>query len=152
MGPQTGFPGSALSVQTILVGGHLAQNGPQDWETPLFSVFAPFRAPNGAAKFLCPPDPLNPVNHELRPQEAEPSEVAGIRRLRKSLTLLMSQKIPENSPVAPSYGRNVFLSVGSLTDRAGPQLTKWPPAPPKPAISRAPGTHGTANRVHWVRI
>ena len=42
--------------------------------------------------------------------------------------------------------------VWSLTDKTGPQPTKWPPAPPKTAITWAPGTHGTPNRVHRVRI
>ena len=57
MGPQTGFSGSAFSMRTTLVGGHLAQNSPQDRENPLFGVFAPFRAPNGAAKTSLSPDP-----------------------------------------------------------------------------------------------
>ena len=52
MGPQTGFTGSAFGMQTTLVGGHLAQNGPQDRENPLFGVFGQFQALNGAAKFL----------------------------------------------------------------------------------------------------
>ena len=52
MGPQTGFTGSAFSMQTTLVGGRLAQNGPQDRENPLFGDFALFWAPNMAAKFL----------------------------------------------------------------------------------------------------
>ena len=66
-----------------------------------------------------PPDPLKPVNGELRPKEAEPSEVSVVRKLGNA----MRQKFP----VAPSYGQNGFF-VGwvpnrqkrSPTDEMGP--------------------------------
>ena len=106
-------------MQTTLVGGHLAQNGPLDRENPLFGGFAPFRAPNGAAKFLqVPQTPQKPVNRELRPQEAGPSEVTTVRKLRNANALPMSQKFAENSPVAPSYGQNGFFF------RLGPYQTE----------------------------
>ena len=57
MGPQTGFTGSAFSMQTNLVGGRLAQNGPQDQENPLLGVFGLFRGPGGRKISLGPPDP-----------------------------------------------------------------------------------------------
>ena len=82
----------------------------------------------------------------------KPPNVVKVRKLRNANAVPMSQNIAKKSLVAPSYGQNGFLLVGSLTDRTSPQLTKWPPAPSKTAISRAPGTHGTPNRVHWVRI
>ena len=137
MGPQTGFTGSAFSMQTTLVGGHLAQNGPQDRENPLFGVFAPFQAPHGAAKFLSVPQtPQKPVNRELRPQEAEPLEVARVRKLRNANALLMSQKFPENSPVAPSYGqkraqkRPDWVSA-QFQAKFGPILTDFGPTTKK---------------------
>ena len=59
-----------------------------------------------------------------------------------------SRKIAGGAELRP----NSFLSVGSLTDKTGLQPSKWPPDPPKTAISQAPGSHGTPNRVQWVRI
>ena len=53
------------------------------------------------------------------------------RELRNATAVPMSQTIPENSPVAPSYGQNSFLVVGFPTDKTGLQPTKWPPAPPQ---------------------
>ena len=41
----------------------------------------------------------------MRPQGAEPSEVAVVRKLRNADALPMMQKFPEKSPVAPSYGQ-----------------------------------------------
>ena len=65
----------------------------------------------------------------------------------------MSQQNPKNWPVALSYGQKGFLPVGSLTGQTGPHPAKRPPTPPpKTALSRFPGTSGTPNRVHWVRI
>ena len=56
-GTQTGFSGSAFSMQSNLVGGRFTQNGPQDRENPLFGVFGPFGAPDGRKIYLSPPDP-----------------------------------------------------------------------------------------------
>ena len=141
MGPRTGFTGSAFSMQTTLVGGYLAQ----DLENPLFGVFGQFRALNGAAK-----------TSKSRIGTAGGRTIGSRRctkvaqRERASDEPTISRKLPGGADLL-KFTEMVFLSVGSLTDRTGPQLTKWPPAPPKTAISRAPGTHGTANRVHWVR-
>ena len=57
----------------------MAQYGPQHRETPLFGVFGPFRTPDGRKSFPSPPDRQDPVNRELRAQEAEPSKVAVVR-------------------------------------------------------------------------
>ena len=64
--------------------------------------------------------------------------------------VLVSQNIPENSagPVAPSYGQKNFGWVGN--DKPGPQHMKWPPAPPRAPVPRAPGTHRTPSGVHWL--
>ena len=66
-----------------------------------------------------------------------------VREVRCANAVPMSQKKTENYPPAPSYGRNGFLSVGSLTDRTGPQLTKRPPAPPR--NGHTPGPRDTWN-------
>ena len=88
-----------------------------------------------------------------RQTRVEPPNLVKVRKLRNATAVQVSQKLPENSPVAPGYGQNgFFLSVGALTDRTGPQPTKWPLAPPRAPVSRTPGTHGTPNSVHWVRI
>ena len=110
MRPQTGFTGSALSMQTALVGGYLAQNGPQNWGNPPFWRFWPVFGPErGRETSLSPPDPLKLVNRELRPQEAEPSEGAVIQKLRNASAVPMSQKFPEKPRVAPSCGQNGFF-------------------------------------------
>ena len=45
-----------------------------------------------------------------------------------------------------------FLSVRSVTDKNWSPTDEMAPNLPKTAILRAPGTHGTPNRVHWVLI
>ena len=49
----------------------------------------------------------------------KPPNIVRVRKLRHVNVALMSQKNPENSPVAPSYGLNDFWSVGSLADKTG---------------------------------
>ena len=131
MGPQTGFTGSAFSMQTTLVRGHLAQNGPQG-EIHFLAFLAGFGPQTGRQNFSKSPDTQNPVNRELRPQEAEPSEVATVRKLRNANALPMSQEFPKNSPLAPSYGqrraqkRPDWVSAQSQA-KFGPILTAfWP--------------------------
>ena len=120
MGPQTGFTGSAFSMRSNLVGGRFAQNSPKIGKLHLFGVFGPFQAPGSRQISLVPPDSQNPVNRELRPQEAEPLKVAVVRKLRNTNALLMSQKSPEYSagPVAPSYGQKTALGGGGGSTRA----------------------------------
>ena len=67
-----------------------------------------------------PPDPHKPVNHGLRPQEAEPSKIADIRKLRNANAVPMSQKFPKKSPLAPSHGRNGFGGRRGWSARAPP--------------------------------
>ena len=111
----------------------------------------PVSGPGRPRNFSVPQTPQKPVNRELLPHEAaEPSKVVVVRKLHNAVPV--SQNNVENSPVAASYGRNGFLLVGSLTDKPGPQPTQWPQAPSRAPVSRAPGAHGTPNRVHWVRI
>ena len=85
-----------------------------------------------------PPDPLKPVNRELRPQEAEPSEVVVLRKLRNENAVPMSQKIPENSPgpVAPSYGQNSHFRPQTWLRNFCPQ------DPPKTSKSRIAAAGG----------
>ena len=75
-----------------------------------------------------PPKPSK--SRTYRKTRVKPPNVVRIRKLRNANAVQMSQKNPGNSPVAPSYGQNSFLWVGFLTDRTGPQLMKWSPAPP----------------------
>ena len=67
--------------------------------------------------------------------------------------------LPDRNSAAKNKFCKIFfesdfvLSVGSLTDTTGSQSTKWPPVrPPRAPVSWDPGTHGTPNRVQWVRI
>ena len=56
------------------------------------------------------PRPLQkPVNRQLRPQEAEPSEMQNVRRLRSMNAVPMGQKNAETppGPLAPSCGRTI---------------------------------------------
>ena len=103
MGPQTGSTGSVLSIRSNLVGGRFNQNGPQDRPPktgpprPGASAFSGFLArfgPWAAAKF--PQTPKNPVNREVRPQEAEPSKVQNVLKLRNANAVPVGQKIPRN--------------------------------------------------------
>ena len=109
--PQNGhIPGPRSHGTPNRVGGHLAQNSPKGRENPFFGAFAPFLGPEqGCEIFLSLPDPLKPVNRELWPQQAEPSEVVVVQKLRNTNALPMSQKDPENPPVAPSYGQKTAL-------------------------------------------
>ena len=91
-------------MQTNLVRGRFAQNGPQDRENQLFGVFVPFQTRGGAAEFIYVPRTSNqkPVNRELRSQEAEPSKVQkgctkADQRKRGSDE---PKKLPKNSPAA----------------------------------------------------
>ena len=99
---------------------------PRPGKSTFLAVLARF-GPRAAAKFL-PQTPQN--NSKLRPQEAKPSKPQIVRKLRNANAVPVSHKNPENSPVMPSYGQNGCLSVGSLTDKTGPQPTKCPQAPP----------------------
>ena len=48
IGAHMGFTGSIFSMRSNLAGRCFAQNGPQDWENPLFQGFvAPFGPENG---------------------------------------------------------------------------------------------------------
>ena len=157
MGPLTGFSGSAFRMRSTFVGGCFIQNGPQDRKIDFLAFLACFRAANGAARggeiSISSPDTQKPLNRELRPQEAEPSEAAVGGQLRNANTVPMIQKFPQNSPLALSYGRYGFFLGGWVPNRQKrSRIDEMAPAPPKTTISRAPGTHGTANRVHWVRI
>ena len=72
---------------------------------------------------------------------------------RNANAVPMIQKFPQNTPVAPSYGRSVFLSVRSLPTKPLPKWRNGPRRPPKrpyPAPQGHMGPH--AGRVHWVCI
>ena len=88
-----------------------------------------------------------------RKTRVEAPNAVTVRKLRNTNAVLMSQKnsrkIAGGSELWP---KQFFLSVGSLTDKTSLQPTKWPQRPPKTAISQAPRTHGTPNRVQWARI
>ena len=79
-----------------------------------FGRFRPVSGPERPRNFSKSPRPLQkPVNHEFP----------------------VSQNIPEKWPVAPGYGRNSFLSIGTLTEKTGPQPTTRPqPTPKRPYL------------------
>ena len=111
-------------------GPHLAENGPQYRENSAFWRFCPVSGPKrGCESSLSPPDPPKPVNRELRPQEAEPLEVAVAQKLRNAYAFPMGQNFPENSLVAPSYGQKPALEGGG---GGGGGSTHAAPPPPKP--------------------
>ena len=109
MVPQTGFTGSAFSMPSNLVGERFTQNGPQDQENPLFGCFWPISGLRRPRNFSVPQTPKNPVNRELPPQEAKPSKVQNVQKLRNANAVPMGQKNTEKYPVAPSHGRNGVL-------------------------------------------
>ena len=104
VGPLTGFTGSAFSMRSNLVGGRFAQSGPQDRETPLSGAFGPFRALGGRDISLSPRPQKTSKSRISRKNRVEPPNVVGVRKLRTATAVQLSQKFPENSPVAPSYG------------------------------------------------
>ena len=61
----------------------------------------------GARNFSKCRDPLKTSKSRISPKtRLKPPHVVRVRKLRKANAVLMSRKIPENTPVAPSYGRN----------------------------------------------
>ena len=139
MGPQKGLTGSAFSMPSNSVGGRFAQNGPQDLESPLFGVFGPFWAPDGRKISLrVAQTPRNPVNRKLPPQEAEPSKVQKVRKLRNANALPMGQKNTQKSPVAPSYSRNGALPKAYGSTRVSTRAITLPgrPPPKKKTVNR----------------
>ena len=73
--PQTGFIGSAFTVQSSFVDEHFTRIGPHDQENPFFYGFGPFQALDGGELSPSPPAPQTQVNLEPRPQEAKPSKL-----------------------------------------------------------------------------
>ena len=82
---------------------------------PSYGQNSHFGPERGREFSLSPPDPLKPVNREMRPQEAEPSEVAVVQKLRNGLPVPRSQKFPKNSPVAASYGQKMLYGGGGAS-------------------------------------
>ena len=168
LGPENGL---VFSVRTAPIGGTRGQRRKKNhsvfdentfFETATKNKIFGFFSIFWGSKFFCRLGPGISLSAQTPPKTSKsrfsrktrvkPPNVVRVRKLRNANAVPMSQNTPEKSPLAPSYGQNGFLSVGSLTDRTSPQLTKWPPTPSKTAICRAPGTRGTPNSVHWVRI
>ena len=140
MGPQTGFTGSAFSMPLKVVGGRFAQNGPQDRGNPFFGVFGPFRVPGGREISFSPPDPQKSSKLQIATARGRTSKVQNVRNLRNANAVLMGQKSPEKSPVAPSYGRNGALPEPGFEPGTSPSLGRGPPK--KPVNCEFPGGNG----------
>ena len=94
----------------------------------------------GARNFSQCPDPsknqyiaIFSKNSGETPQRCQSKKVA--QRERGSDEPKNSRKLTSGAELRPKW---FFLSVWSLKDRTGPQLTKWPLIPPQTPIYRAP--------------
>ena len=126
--PKQGSLGPHSACNQIWAAGISPRTAPRPGKAT-FWRFWPVAGPERAAK-ISPslPDPLKPANRGFRPQEAKPLEVAVVRKLRNGLPLPMSQKLPEKSPAASSYGQKTSSLGGGEVNIAPPP--SLPPSKP----------------------
>ena len=97
----------------------------------------------GAQNFSKYPDPSK--NQQIaisRNTQVKPPNIVRVRQLRNTNAVPMSQNIPGNSPVAPSYGGNGFF-VGWVPNRQNRSATDEM-APSAPRNGHIPGP-----RITW---
>ena len=128
-----------MSMRSNLVRGCFVQNSRQDQRESAFWCFWPVSGPARGGDIA--PDTQKPVNCELRPQEAESSEVAAVRKVRNVKALPTSQSFPQSSLVAPRL-RPKRCFVGWVPNRQNRSPTDaTAPAPPR--NGRIPGPMDT---------
>ena len=121
-----------LACDQIWSGGRFAQNGLQDRENPLFRRCWPGLGPGRGREISpSPQDPQKPVNCELQSQEAEPSKVQKVRKLRNANAVLMGQK-KSHKLLGGAESRPKQRHAGNIWFNPGLNLGHHPPWAPPP--------------------
>ena len=107
-----GFTGSIFSMRSYLVDRCFAQNGPQDWENPLFQSFqcTPLAGGTrgGKQKNIAKIGPFSTRTHFLKPQ----------RKIKFSTCFF------DFFRVRNSFGLSLFSAHGPYRGRQGPKTKK----------------------------